>query len=80
MLLNESELGLFAYVERACETDFWNAMSDLFFFFPLSDFVLKIDWSQRAVLCEGNDDNATDNFIRYLLITAIFSLKISLEP
>ena len=51
-----------------------------FFFFPLSDFVLKIDWSQRAVLCEGNDDNATDNFIRYLLITAIFSLKISLEP
>ena len=50
------------------------------FFFSLSDFVLKIDWSQRAVLCEGNDDNATDNFIRYLLITAIFSLKISLEP
>ena len=79
MLLNESELGLFAYVERACETDFWNAMSDLFFF-SLSDFVLKIDWSQRAVLGEGNDDNATDNFIRYLLITAIFSLTISLEP
>lgn len=51
-----------------------------FFFFSLSDFVLKIDWSQRAVLGEGNDDNATDNFIRYLLITAIFSLTISLEP
>lgn len=46
-------------------------MSDLFL---MSDLYSKqID--HRGLYCEGNDDNATDNFIRYLLITAIISFE-----
>lgn len=44
----------------------------------MSDFCIHII-DHKGLLCDDNDDNVDDNSIIYLLMTAIFSSKISLE-